>query len=195
MSGKCIGYKRVSTYEQNPHSQLNGIKVDKIFIDIETGFSTKNRHALKDLLEYVREDDIVYVECLDRLGRNGYDLDEIVEKLLKKGVQINFVRENIILGKKNDLMSKLSYDMMKAFIHFYSQLAKERQMRGIEQAKRDGKYKGRKTKLTFDINLQLQDLIKTRMTKTQIAKELGISRFTLYRYLEKMAQKEQQVAT
>ena len=186
MSGKRIGYKRVSTNEQNPESQLIGLELDKIFVDIESGYSTKNRIQLANLKEYVRDDDIVFVECMDRLGRNGYDLDEIVEFLLNKGVQINFVREGINLGKKNDLMSKLAYDMMKSFIHFFSQLAKERQKIGIEKAKKEGKYKGGKTKMTPDKIKQLEEMLKTREPKSKIALGLGISRFTLYRYLEKL---------
>lgn len=185
-TGKRIGYKRVSTNEQNPESQLIGIELDKIFVEIETGYSTKNRHQLKNLKDYVRDDDFVFVECMDRLGRNGYDLDEIVEFLLKKGVQIHFVREGIILGKKNDLMSKLAYDMMKSFIHFFSQLAKERQRIGIDRAKKEGKYKGAKRKLNSDhIEILKQDM-QTRKSKSQIASDLGISRGTLYRYLEEI---------
>src|SRR5580765_82938 len=108
MTGKRIGYKRVSTSEQNPDSQLIGIELDKVFVEIETGYSTKNRQQLRNLREYIREDDNLFVECMDRLGRNGDDLDEIVSFLLNKQVMIHFVREGIILGKKNDLMSKLA---------------------------------------------------------------------------------------
>jgi DNA invertase Pin-like site-specific DNA recombinase len=120
---------------------------------------------------------------MDRLGRNGYDLDETVEFLLKKGVQIQFVREGIILGKKNDLMSKLAYDMMKSFIHFFSQLAKERQRIGIEKAKKEGKYKGRKSKYDELMGHKIRDALQTRDTKTKIAEDLGISRESLYRYM------------
>jgi len=185
MTGKRVGYKRVSTNEQNPDSQLIGLELDKIFTDIETGYSTKNRQALAQLKDYVREDDIVFVECMDRLGRNGYDLDEIVEFLLKKQVQIQFVREGILLGKKNDLMSKLAYDMMKSFIHFFSQLAKERQRIGIDKAKKEGKYLGRKRKVD-DVKLwKINQEMQTRKSKSQIARELGISRETLYKYIRK----------
>lgn len=186
MSGKKIGYKRVSTNEQNPESQLIGLELDKVFVDIETGYSTKNRVQLALLRDYVRDDDIVFVECMDRLGRNGYDLDEIVESLLKKSVQIHFVREGIILGKKNDLMSKLAYDMMKAFIHFFSQLSKERQRIGIEKAKKDGKYKGSQKKLNSEKIEILKREIQTRKTREEIAKALGISRYTLYRYMKEL---------
>lgn len=187
MSGKRIGYKRVSTHEQNPESQLIGIPLDRVFVETETGYSVKNRIQLKNLKDYVRDDDIVFVECMDRLGRNSYDLDEIVEFLLKKGVQINFVREGIQLGKKNDIMSKLAYDMMKSFIHFFSQLAKERQRIGIEKAKKEGKYKGRKRILDVERMRYMNDQVaNTRKSKSQIAREMGISRFTLYKYLDKV---------
>lgn len=188
MSGKRIGYKRVSTSEQNPDSQLMSVELDKCFTDIETGYSTKGRLQLAALKDYVREDDIVYVECMDRLGRNGYDLDDIVEFLLAKGAQIQFVREGIILGKKNDFMSKLAYDMMKSFIHFFSQLAKERQRIGIDKAKSEGKYKGRVTKFTEEIAEAIKRDLPTRKSKSQIASDLGISRFTLYRYIDKISE-------
>jgi DNA invertase Pin-like site-specific DNA recombinase len=189
MTGKRVGYKRVSTSEQNPGSQLMSVELDKVFADIETGYSTQNRLQLAALQEYVREDDTVYVECMDRLGRNSYDLDEIVEFLLAKGVQITFVREGITLGKKNDLMSKLAYDMMKSFIHFFSQLAKERQRIGIDKAMREGKYKGRTSKFTPEIAASLKNkLLTTRDSKGKIARDLGISRFTLYRYIDKITE-------
>ncbi len=192
MSGKRIGYKRVSTDEQNPDSQLGGIELDKCFVEIETGFSVKNRHQLAALKDYAREDDIVFVECMDRLGRNGDDLDDIVEFLLKEGVEIRFVREGITLGKKNDLMSKLAYDMMKSFIHFFSALARERMMIGIRKAQKEGKYKGRKTIEPLKIVLLKEQLATTRKTKTQIAKELGISRASIYTYMkeEKISERE-----
>jgi DNA invertase Pin-like site-specific DNA recombinase len=186
MTGKRIGYKRVSTLEQNTESQLMFIELDKTFTETETGYSMKDRHQLAALKEYVREDDMVFVECMDRLGRNGYDLDAIVEFLLKKGVQIHFVREGIILGKKNDLMSKLAYDMMKSFIHFFSQLAKERQRIGIERAKKEGKYKGRASKYDEIMQYKIREALQTRTPKTEIAKGLGISRESLYKYMGMM---------
>jgi DNA invertase Pin-like site-specific DNA recombinase len=185
MTGKRVGYKRVSTNEQNHESQLIGIDLDKVFVDIESGYSTKNRQQLQNLKDYIRDDDIVFIECMDRLGRNGCDLDSIVEFLLGKGVQIHFVREGIILGKKNDLMSKLAYDMMKSFINFFSQLSKERQKIGIEEAKRQGKYKGRKTVLNKEKIQMLKESLLTRKPITQIAIDLGISRGPIYRFLEK----------
>jgi DNA invertase Pin-like site-specific DNA recombinase len=190
MAGARVGYKRVSTSEQNPESQLINMVLDKTFTEVETGYSVKNRVQLALLKDYVRDGDIVFVECMDRLGRNGYDLDEVVEFLLAKGVEITFVREGITLGKKNDTMSKLAYDMMKSFIHFFSQLAKERQRIGIDKAMKDGKYKGRKSKLDFFMIDAIKKDLLTRKPKSKIARDLGISRFTLYRYMGKIAKEE-----
>jgi DNA invertase Pin-like site-specific DNA recombinase len=124
------------------------------------------------------------VECIDRLGRNGKDLDDIVEALLGKSVEIHFVREGIILGKKNDLMSKLCYDMMKSFVNFFSQLAKDRQRIGVEKAKKDGKYRGKKSIAPLKILMIKEQLATTRKTKSQIAKDLGISRPSVYKYMK-----------
>ncbi len=184
MTGKRIGYKRVSTIEQNPDSQLMSVELDKVFIEFETGFSVKNRVQLQNLKDYVRDDDIVYVECMDRLGRNGDDLDDIVEFLLGKGCEIRFVREGITLGKKNDLMSKLAYDMMKSFIHFFSALARERMMIGVRKAQKEGKYRGGKPLAPLKIQMIKEQLATTRKTKTQIAKDLGISRESIYKYMK-----------
>jgi len=193
MTGKRIGYRRVSTPEQNPDSQLLGLSLDKVFTDIETGYSTKDRHDLRSLKEYVREDDIVFVECMSRLGRNGYDLDETVEFLLKKKVEVHFVREGIVLGKKNDIMSKLSYDLMKSFIHFLSQLDKERQRIGIDRAKKEGKYKGGKTKLTREKIEYIKQQLPLRKSIGKIAVEIGVSRNSLYRYMHKLGLAEEYV--
>lgn len=187
MSGKRIGYKRVSTLEQNPDSQLIGLELDKVYVEYETGFSTEKRQQLKNLKDYVREDDIVFVECMDRLGRKGDDLDDIVDFFLNKGAQVHFVREGIVLGKKDDLMAKLSYDMMKAFINFYSRLAKERQRRGIERAKAEGKYRGGKKKLDDTKVAAIKHRLNTtRDSKNQIARDFGIHRRTLYKYLKEV---------
>jgi DNA invertase Pin-like site-specific DNA recombinase len=93
-------------------------------------------------------------------------------------------------------MSKLAYDMMKSFIHFFSQLAKERQRIGIQKAKKEGKYKGRKSKFNLQMKKNIEEMMATRKSKNQISKELSISRITLYRYLEKIypSQKEISIA-
>ena len=80
MTGKKIGYIRVSTLAQNHERQLHGLKLNKIFIDKVSGKNI-NRPELMNLLEYARDDDIVYIHSMDRLARNLEDLRKIVTQL------------------------------------------------------------------------------------------------------------------
>ncbi len=72
-AGKIIGYIRVSSFEQNPERQLEGIRTDRLFIDKTSG-KNMERPQLAELLKYVRDGDTVVVHSLDRLARNLDDL-------------------------------------------------------------------------------------------------------------------------
>ena len=83
MTGKSIGYIRVSTIEQNLERQLEGINLDRSFIDKVSGKSV-DRPALQEMLAYVRDGDTVIVHSMDRLARNVDDLRQIVKGLTAK---------------------------------------------------------------------------------------------------------------
>jgi len=185
MTGKRIGYIRVSTTDQNPERQLENMPLDKKFIDYASAKST-DRPQLKAMLEFVREDDIVFVHSMDRLARNLRDLRNLVDTLVKKSIQIQFVKENLIFSGKDNAISNLMLSLMGAFAEFEYAFIRERQREGIEICKKKGKYPGRKTKLTNEKIEIIKNELQTRKSKTQIAIDLGISRFTLYRYLEKI---------
>ena len=94
MSGQRIGYIRVSTLDQHTERQLDGIEVDRIFIDKEAGKDT-NRPQLEQLISFVRSGDTVIVHSMNRLARNLDDLRRIVQTLIGKGLRIEFVKEHI----------------------------------------------------------------------------------------------------
>ena len=77
---QIIGYIRVSTLEQNVDRQLEGVKIDKKYIDKVSGKDT-NRPQLKALLDYVRDGDIIITHSMDRLARNLDDLRRLVTTL------------------------------------------------------------------------------------------------------------------
>lgn len=189
MSGKRIGYIRVSTTDQNPDRQLENVQLDKRFIEYASAKST-NRPQLKSMLEFVREDDIVIVHSMDRLARNLHDLKHLVDSLVSKKIQVHFVKENLIFSGENSATSNLVLHLMGAFAEFEYAFIHERQREGIEIAKKRGRFKGRKKKLD---EVKVEDLrirlLCTRESKTKIAKDLGISRFTLYRYIDKFKEK------
>lgn len=184
MSGKKIGYIRVSHFEQNPERQLEGIRLHKKFIDKASGKNTV-RPQLEALLDYAREGDTIVVHSMDRLARNLDDLRRLVIQLTEQQIKIEFVKEGLTFTGEDSPMSKLLLSMMGAFAEFERALIKERQMEGIALAKKRGAYKGRKAVLSQE---QI-DKIKTRVAhgnkKSHIARDFGISRETLYQYLRK----------
>lgn len=90
MSSKQVGYIRVSSFDQNPDRQLEGIALEKKFIDQASGKDT-HRPQLTALLDYVREGDTVIVHSMDRLARNLDDLRRLVTQLTEKKISVQFI--------------------------------------------------------------------------------------------------------
>ena len=90
--GQVVGYRRVSTSDQNTTRQLEGVELDKLFEDKLSGKDT-NRPQLKAMLSHVREGDVVFCHSLDRLGRNLDDLRKLVKDLTSRGVKVQLIRE------------------------------------------------------------------------------------------------------
>ncbi len=190
MTGKKIGYIRVSSFDQNLERQLEGIQLDKKFIDKASGKDT-NRTAFIELLNYVREDDVVIVHSMDRLARNLDDLRQVVQNLTNKKVQIQFIKENLTFTGEDSPMSQLLLSVMGAFAEFERSLIKERQKEGIALAKKKGVYKGRSKALTPEQILIVKEQVAQGVPKTVVAKNMNITRWTLYRYLnESYVEKE-----
>ncbi len=182
MLGQRIGYIRVSTLDQHVERQLEGIEVDKTFIDKASGKDTK-RPQLELLMSFVRTGDTIVVHSMDRLARNLDDLRRIVQTLTGRGVRIEFVKEHLSFTGEDSPMASLMLSVMGAFAEFERALINERQREGIALAKQRGAYKGRKKSLSQAEVAQLRQRLTTGMSKAQVAREAGISRQTLYQYL------------
>jgi len=182
MHGQRIGYIRVSTLDQNPDRQLEGVQVSKVFIDKASGKDTQ-RPQLEALLSYVREGDTLVVHSMDRLARNLDDLRRIVQQLTGRGVRIEFVKEALTFTGEDSPMANLLLSVMGAFAEFERALIRERQREGISLAKQRGVYRGRKKALSESRIEELLRRIENREPKAGLAREFGISRATLYEYL------------
>ena len=183
MSGKRVGYIRVSSFDQNYERQLEGIQLDKKFIDKASGKDV-DRPGFIELLNYVREDDLVIVHSMDRLARNLDNLRQIVQNLTARKVQVQFIKENLIVTGEDSPMSQLLLSVMGAFAEFERSLIKERQKEGIAIAKNKGAYKGRSKALTLEQIITVREKVEQGVPKTLVAKEMGVSRWTLYKSLE-----------
>ena len=182
MNGQRIGYIRVSSYDQNIERQLENVPVDRIFTDRASGRDIQ-RPELTSLLSFVRDGDTVVVHSMDRLARNLDDLRSIVQQLTRRGIRIEFVKENLTFTGEDSPMSNLLLSVMGAFAEFERALIRERQREGIALAKQRGAYRGRKKSLSPMQIEELQQRADAGEKKAQLAREFGISRETLYQYL------------
>lgn len=166
--GKNIAYVRVSTVEQNEARQREALKafnIDKWFVEKASGKDAK-RPILQEMLEYIREDDTVYVEEFSRLGRSTADLLATVQRIEDSGAEFVSLKENF---DTKTPAGKLQMTMMAAIAEFERAMILERQREGIAIAKREGKYKGRKAVFVPNIGEYYQKYMTRQGTKTSIA--------------------------
>ena len=180
-----VGYVRVSTIDQKTDRQLVGIELDKVFEEKASGKSTA-RPVLREMLNYLREGDHLFVHSMDRLARNLVDLLKLVNDLTTRGVTVHFVKEHLDFGpdEKTTPMSKLLLSVMGAVAEFERALILERQREGIAQAKAKGLYKGRRPTSITKLKEAVRLIKEEGLSKTEAAKRAGTSRTTLFRYFK-----------
>ena len=138
-----IGYIRVSTEKQETarqHEIMCDYQVDRIFSEKMSG-ANADRPQLHAMLDYVREGDTLYVESISRLGRSTKDLLNIIDTLTDKGVTLVSHKENIDTDTPS---GKFMLTVFAALSQLEREQLKQRQREGIEIAKAQGKYTGRK---------------------------------------------------
>jgi DNA invertase Pin-like site-specific DNA recombinase len=184
-----IGYVRVSSTQQNTARQLEGEKLSLTFTDKVSGASTQ-RPELQRLLEDTNlsllHEVVLHVHSLDRLARNLQDLQMLIQKLAAKGWTVVFHKENLTFtagAGAGSAMQTLLLQMLGAVAEFERSLIRERQAEGIAIAKQKKVYKGRAACLNAERINELQLRAKVQNNKTALAKEFGISRVSLYKYL------------
>lgn len=186
-----IGYARVSTGLQNLNLQedrLNAYGCEKIFSDHMSGSKSK-RPGLDKAIEFARSGDTIVVWRLDRLGRNMEDLITLVNELNERGVSFHSLEENITMDKSSST-GQLLFHLFAAFAEFERNLILERSSAGRIAARARGRYGGRPEKLSNqDLNL-LKTLYDNGTPIKTIAEQWQVSRTTIYRYLNKLEEKE-----
>lgn len=194
--GQRLAYVRVSTVEQNPARQLAAVgECDLIFTEKQSGKNIGDRPQLAALIRHVRPGDVVVVASMDRLARSVIDLNTIVQQITgdpaehteaepRKGASIEFLKERLTFAPGDvDPMAAFQLNMMGAFAQFERELIRQRQLEGIAAAKKRGVYKGRPRSLDSATIKKIRTAALEGQPKAQIARDHGISRATLYRYL------------
>lgn len=182
MSGKKIGYVRVSTVEQHTDRQLAGITLDKVFEDKCSGKDT-NRPQLTACLEYLRDGDTLYIHSIDRLARSLRDLLNIVQGLLARKVSIKFIKEGMEFNSDTSNPTQDLYlKILGAVAEFERQMIRERQREGILLARQRNAYEncGRKPSLTPKQIEEIKARLALGEPLAHLAKEYSVSRQTIY---------------
>lgn len=177
-----IGYARVSTQDQNLELQLDALTkagCQKVFEDTISG-TRADRPGLGKALEMLREGDTLVVWKLDRLGRSVKQLVELVSALHKQNVQFKSLTDSIDTGTPS---GRFFFHVMASLAEMERDLIVERTRAGLDVAKQLGRKGGRKPKMTDSKLESAKKLLASGVSPKDVAKNLGVSVPTLYRWL------------
>ena len=173
-----IGYARTSTTDQNLDVQLAALKAagcGMVRSEQKSGASLEGRPELKTILDFIHRGETLVVTRIDRLARSLGDLQTIVTQLKSKGAHLAATEQPV---DTSTATGKAFFDMLGVFAEFETNLRRERQAEGIAAAKRRGVYRGRTAKIDM---LAIKAKLADGLTPTEIARDMGISRGTVYK--------------
>jgi DNA invertase Pin-like site-specific DNA recombinase len=179
-----IGYARTSTVEQNLDSQIIALKAancEIIRTEQKSGNNLADRKELNNILDFIHKDEYLVVTRIDRLARSLKDLQIIVDRLKEKGAHLIAIEQPV---NTSTATGKAFFDILGVFAEFETNLRRERQADGIAVAKNKGIYKGRPPSINPD---KIKQHLLEGKRPTQIAKELEISRGTIYKVKQLIA--------
>lgn len=177
-----VGYARTSSTDQVAGFEaqlkdLQAVSCEKIFREQVSSMAT--RAQLQAAIEFVREGDVLVVTKIDRLARSVTDLLTIIQMLESKKVGMRILN----LGMDTQTPTgKLMLTVLGGIAQFEREIMLERQREGVAKARAAGKYKGRKP-IALNRRQEVMRLVKEGISKTNIAKQIGIGEATVYRIL------------
>jgi DNA invertase Pin-like site-specific DNA recombinase len=185
-TGCSIGYARVSTDDQNLVVQREALTKAECGIILEekvSGTKREGREQLDLALKILNKGDVLVVTRLDRLGRSMRDLANIAHELQQKGAALRVTEQSVDTSTS---AGRAFFGMLATFAQFETDVRRERQLEGIAKVKSDPKarrekYAGRKPSVD---RARIFELSATGMRPSAIAKELQVSRMTVWRTLE-----------
>ena len=182
-----IGYARVSTQDQNLDLQIDAlIKAGcKKVLDDKVSGSRAERPGLAKALEMLREGDTLVVWKLDRLGRSVKNLVNLVGELHKQGVQFKSLTDAIDTGTPS---GRFFFHVVASLAEMERELTIERTRAGLEVARQLGRKGGRKRQMTDSKIASAKKLLTSGVPPRDVARNLGVSIPTLYRWIPASAQ-------
>lgn len=176
-----IGYARVSTEDQNLDLQLDALHqagCKRCFTDKQSGTHV-DRPGLKDAFSHLREGDSLVIWKLDRFGRSVKDLMQLVGELEQQKINFRSLTDNIDTSTPS---GRFFFHVMASLSQMEKELLLERTRAGLAAAKKQGRIGGRKRSMTATKMASAQKLFEQGVPPKDIAKSLGVSIPTLYRW-------------
>jgi DNA invertase Pin-like site-specific DNA recombinase len=177
-----IGYARVSTEDQSLDLQLDALRqadCERVFTEKASAAKT-HRPGLSEARSYMRTGDVLVVWKLDRLGRSVKGLVDLVGKLAEEGVQFHSLTDGIDTTTPH---GRFFFHMMASLAQMERELSAERTRAGLDAARKRGRMVGRKRRMTPSKIESAQQLLGGGMAPRDVAKNLGVSIPTLYRWV------------
>lgn len=186
LTGALIGYARVSTRDQKldrQYAALGAAGCIRVFADKKSGKNAE-REELGKALDYLRPGDILVVKSLDRLGRSLQDLIAIVSGLRRQGVGLRSLKEAIDTTTPG---GRLVFHVFAALAEFIRELIVEGTLEGLDAARARGQRLGRPPAMTAEqVGHARAMLAQPKASIASIARLLGVSRSTLYKYVPEL---------
>lgn len=186
MTSQRFGYLRVSTDQQVLDAQLDALQkagVDEIFSEKMTG-TVAQRPELEKMWAKLRSGDTIVITRLDRLGRSTKDLLNLLSDLDEKNVGLEVIEQSIDTKSPE---GRLFFTMVAAFATFEAELLRARTKEGLVSARARGRVGGRPEKLSTEKKKLIANLYDSQdQSVGAIASAFGISRGTVYRYVEQV---------
>lgn len=180
------GYARVSTSQQNEGAQVEALKAagcEHIRIEKKSGTEMTRRAELQTLLDFIREGDVIVVTRIDRIARSMVDFHKILQRISDKGAALKCTEQNVDMTTAT---GKLFLNMVASFAEFETDQRKERQLEGIQYAKKNGTYK---SKIKGDKVEMCIAALHEHKNVSKAAASLGITRQYIHYILNKSGHK------
>lgn len=188
-----IGYARVSTNDQNLDLQIDALKSagsERIYSDEISG-STTSRPEFNKMLEALRPGDVLTIWKLDRIGRSLKHLIQIADDLQDKGIHLHIITQGIDTRAP---AGKMLYQILGSIAEYEKSLIQERVQAGLKAAKARGRVGGRPSALSHEKQKQAVAMFHSKaMSAASLAKTFGVSKPTLYKYVNKHNERRQNI--
>lgn len=183
-----IGYARVSTFAQSLDEQLDALRkagCKKVFEGKQSGDSSKNDDRIADMLDYIREGDIVHVTRLDRLGRSTRTILNTIHAIHDKSATLRTL-DGAIDTSQDSPFAQIQLSLLSAFAQLERDMIIERTKEGRLRAQAEGKSLGRRKTISDADRKIIRKKHAKGEPKLRLSKEYGVSRTTIKRIIEEV---------